>query len=89
MLFLLLQNERLKRLNHELEEKAESAELQINTISRQYRQMLEEREVTSAACLYTTPYIYLGNISLSLEIELFLSYHIFFKYIFKCILGHK
>ncbi|XP_022332079.2 uncharacterized protein LOC111129874 isoform X5 [Crassostrea virginica] len=38
------ENERLKRLNHELEEKAESAELQINTISRQYRQMLEERE---------------------------------------------
>lgn len=38
------ENEHLKRLNHELEEKAESAELQINTISRQYRQMLEESE---------------------------------------------
>ncbi|XP_048733760.1 thyroid receptor-interacting protein 11-like isoform X4 [Ostrea edulis] len=38
------ENERLKRLSHELEEKAESAELQINKISNQYRQMLEEKE---------------------------------------------
>ncbi|XP_052106690.1 thyroid receptor-interacting protein 11-like [Mytilus californianus] len=39
------ENERLKQLNHDLEEKAESSELQINTISQQYRQLLEERQV--------------------------------------------
>ncbi|VDH89781.1 Hypothetical predicted protein [Mytilus galloprovincialis] len=38
------ENERLKQLNHDLEEKAESSELQINTISQQYRQLLEERQ---------------------------------------------
>ncbi|XP_023931137.1 thyroid receptor-interacting protein 11 isoform X5 [Lingula anatina] len=36
--------ERLKQLNHELEEKAESSELQINTISKEYRNLLEEKE---------------------------------------------
>ncbi|KAK7504788.1 hypothetical protein BaRGS_00003816 [Batillaria attramentaria] len=39
------ENERLKRVNRELEEKAESAELQINSISREYRALLEEKEV--------------------------------------------
>ncbi|KAK3093131.1 hypothetical protein FSP39_011514 [Pinctada imbricata] len=38
------ENERLRRINHELEEKAESAELQINSISREYRSLLEEKE---------------------------------------------
>nr|KAG5712386.1 hypothetical protein BaRGS_023965 [Batillaria attramentaria] len=38
------ENERLKRVNRELEEKAESAELQINSISREYRALLEEKE---------------------------------------------
>ena len=40
-----MQNERLKLANRELEEKAESAELQINSISREYRALLEEKEV--------------------------------------------
>ena len=40
-----LQNDRLKYLVHEAEEKAESSELQINSISREYRQLLEEKEV--------------------------------------------
>ncbi|BFZ07782.1 hypothetical protein BsWGS_10819 [Bradybaena similaris] len=38
------ENERLKRLNKELEEKAESSELQINAISREYRGVLESKE---------------------------------------------
>lgn len=38
------ENDRLKRVNRELEEKAESAELQINSISREYRALLEEKE---------------------------------------------
>ncbi|XP_033734322.1 thyroid receptor-interacting protein 11-like isoform X2 [Pecten maximus] len=35
---------RLKQIIHELEEKAESSELQINSISAQYRGVLEEKE---------------------------------------------
>lgn len=38
------ENEWLKRLNKELEERAESSELQINSISREYRGVLEEKE---------------------------------------------
>ncbi|XP_025104160.1 thyroid receptor-interacting protein 11-like isoform X4 [Pomacea canaliculata] len=38
------ENERLKHAIHELEEKAESSELQINAISREYRSLLEEKE---------------------------------------------
>ncbi|KAK6181040.1 hypothetical protein SNE40_008983 [Patella caerulea] len=38
------ENEKLKRVNRELEEKAESAEIQINNISREYRILLEEKE---------------------------------------------
>lgn len=38
-------NERLKHINKELEEKAESSELQINAISREYRVVLESKEV--------------------------------------------
>ncbi|CAL1534031.1 unnamed protein product [Lymnaea stagnalis] len=41
---LKLENERLKRINKELEEKAESSELQINAISSQYRGVLENKE---------------------------------------------
>ncbi|KAK7104910.1 thyroid receptor-interacting protein 11-like isoform X2 [Littorina saxatilis] len=36
--------ERLKVANRELEEKAESSELQINSISREYRTLLQEKE---------------------------------------------
>ena len=42
---LYLQNERLKHLVQEAEEKAESSELQINSISREYRTLLEGKEV--------------------------------------------
>ncbi|XP_055878159.1 thyroid receptor-interacting protein 11-like isoform X2 [Biomphalaria glabrata] len=38
------ENERLKRLNRELEEKAETSELQINAITSQYRSLLEDKE---------------------------------------------
>ncbi|XP_059162173.1 thyroid receptor-interacting protein 11-like [Physella acuta] len=38
------ENERLKRINKDLEEKAEASELQINAISSQYRAVLETRE---------------------------------------------
>ncbi|XP_038074258.1 thyroid receptor-interacting protein 11-like isoform X2 [Patiria miniata] len=37
------ENERLKILNHELSDKAEASELQINTISQQYRGVLQEK----------------------------------------------
>ncbi|XP_022088979.1 thyroid receptor-interacting protein 11-like isoform X2 [Acanthaster planci] len=37
------ENERLKDLNHELADKAEASELQINTISQQYRRVLQEK----------------------------------------------
>lgn len=43
---LVLQNDRLKIFNRELEEKAESSELQINSISSQYRDVLQEKEVS-------------------------------------------
>ncbi|XP_041352883.1 thyroid receptor-interacting protein 11-like isoform X2 [Gigantopelta aegis] len=36
--------ERLKKISHQYEENAESAELQINAISREYRMLLEEKE---------------------------------------------
>ena len=42
---LYLQNERLKHLVQEAEEKAESSELQINSISREYRTLLEGKDV--------------------------------------------
>ncbi|XP_071963776.1 uncharacterized protein [Antedon mediterranea] len=38
------ENERLNLINRELEEKAESSELQINTISQQYRNVLHEKQ---------------------------------------------
>ncbi|XP_071795672.1 uncharacterized protein [Asterias amurensis] len=38
------ENERLNELNHELTEKAEASELQINTISQQYRNVLQEKQ---------------------------------------------
>lgn len=38
------ENDWLKRLNKEFEERAESSELQINSISREYRGVLEEKE---------------------------------------------
>jgi hypothetical protein len=44
---LVSQYDRIKELNHELQEKAEAAELQISTISREYRTMLQEKEVYS------------------------------------------
>lgn len=39
-----VENERLKQLVQEAEEKAESSELQINSISREYRTLLEGKE---------------------------------------------
>ncbi len=44
---LCFQNERLQILNAELSEKAEASELQINTISQQYRTVLQEKQVSS------------------------------------------
>jgi hypothetical protein len=44
---LVSQYDRIKELNHELQEKAEAAELQISTISHEYRTMLQEKEVHS------------------------------------------
>ena len=41
----IFQIDRLKLLVREWEEKAESSELQINSISREYRTLLEEKEV--------------------------------------------
>ncbi|XP_067680308.1 thyroid receptor-interacting protein 11-like isoform X2 [Haliotis asinina] len=41
---LKTENDRLKIFNRELEEKAESSELQINSISSQYRDVLQEKE---------------------------------------------
>ncbi|PIK36153.1 putative thyroid receptor-interacting protein 11 [Apostichopus japonicus] len=41
---LKAENERLSFMNSELEEKAETSELQINSISTQYREMVQEKE---------------------------------------------
>ena len=49
--FPVLQNERLKHVVQEAEEKAESSELQINSISREYRAMLETKEVVALIIL--------------------------------------
>ena len=49
--FPILQNERLKHVVQEAEEKAESSELQINSISREYRAMLETKEVVGLIIL--------------------------------------
>ena len=43
------QNERLGTITAELEEKAEASELQINSISSQYRSLLIEKEVRKSS----------------------------------------
>ncbi|XP_046578474.1 thyroid receptor-interacting protein 11-like [Haliotis rubra] len=48
---LKTENDRLKIFNRELEEKAESSELQINSISSQYRDVLQEKEVNRSLFL--------------------------------------
>ena len=45
-LCVLLQLERLKRLNEELTEKLESSELQVAAVSTEYRNVIHQKEVS-------------------------------------------
>jgi hypothetical protein len=48
---LFSQYDRVKELNHELQERAEAAELQISSISREYRILLQEKEVHTSKAM--------------------------------------
>jgi hypothetical protein len=52
LIFVLFsQYDRVKELNHELQERAEAAELQISSISREYRILLQEKEVHTSKAM--------------------------------------
>lgn len=50
---VLLQYERMRRVNAELEEKLEAAEIQVKQQSVEYRTILQQKEVTSSLCTFS------------------------------------